>query len=251
MCPKKLLSLLSKFIAPDTGIPFSLMGLEVGEALKYVPSRSLSSLCWNNLSLSLSGMFSLIFEPLGFVTALSFSISSQNTLLHPQVLSFLIPSLLTPCQRLPTPSARANAYPCCFLCPRNPQTVFLAQAMFIGCSQGSSAILCWPGSPNEVLRRFLPIENQLCIPWGCLPCCFCCMVLASHQCTSLEGRLTLSSKLLYLCLQQSGGNLYINYITYMATGHRSGNRGVSVPGHKVAQLHGLPFKIYCSHSTAL
>ena len=107
MCPpqkkKSYFLCFLKLTAPRTGAPFSLMGLEVGEILKYVSSRSLKSFCWNRLSPLLhlwpsppSCLFSPIFVPLGFVATLSFSISSQNTLLHPQVLSFLIPSLLTP-----------------------------------------------------------------------------------------------------------------------------------------------------------
>ena len=71
---------------------------------------------------------------------------------------------------------------------------------------------------------------------------------ASHQRTFLEGRLTLCSTMLYLCLQETGGNLQIYYTTYRAIGDET---GVSVLGHIVAQSYGLPIKTYHTHSTPL
>ena len=74
------------------------------------------------------------------------------------------------------------------------------------------------------------------------------MVLASHQCAGLEGRLTLSSTMLYLCLQEMGGNLHVYYTTYRATGEKT---EVSVLGHIGAQSYDLPIKTYHTHSTPL
>lgn len=85
-------------------------------------------------------------------------------------------------------------------------------------------------------------------PVGMSTGCFCSMELASHQCTFLEGRLTISSMMLYLCLQKMGGNLHIYYTTYRATGDK---KGVSVLGHIVAQSYDLPVKTYHTHSTPL
>lgn len=261
MCPpqkkkKELLFLLPKTDCTWHWSPILTMGLEVGEILKYVPSRSLKSFCWNHLYLLLhlwpsppSCLFSPIFVPLGFVATLSLSISSQNTLLHPQVLSFLIVSFL--CWLLP-------ASPYLFCNSRCLSLLLPLPEKFTNYSLGTGNVhRLLPGKfsnplmtriPSEILLRFSPLENQPCIPWGCPSCCFCSMVLASHQCTFLEGGLTLSSTMLYLCLQEMGGNLHVYYTTYRAAGDKM---EVSVLGHIVAQSYDLPIKTYHTHSTPL